>query len=393
MEYSRVRYLPPKFKENTIHWTGELTWLDGNSASVNFEFTCPDAAAFVPRVRPFLLAFLLPAMRIGLPLHLEQPIDRTTFDNLMEWQCALACWSPQKLKVVPIRCSIEPESGKSIAAVERGALTTFSGGVDSCFTGFRHTATGDADLYRRTRLGAGLMVHGFDIPEAQAEVFERAFKRSERVLQSLGLQSYRLRTNLRTLCERISGDWELDAHGIWLAAALACLEPFFNRMLIPSTYAYDILKLPWGSNPVTDVYFASETTPYWHDGAAWHKLAKVRAMAKHPGIQRGLRVCWEGSQLDRNCGRCFKCIATQVCYWLAGVQHAECFPVVCSLDDVRHASLKNDQNRHLFQVLHEDAKRQRQADLARALSSALARNTRKRLRRKIKSLFSVTRII
>jgi hypothetical protein len=206
------------------------------------------------------------------------------------------------------------------------------------------------------------------------------------VLQSLGLQSYRMRTNLRSLSERIAGDWEYEVHGIWVAAALACLEPFFERVLIPSTYSYDMLKLPWGSNPVTDVYFASETTPYWHDGAACHKLAKVRAIAQHAAIQRGLRVCWEGAQLDRNCGRCFKCIATQVCFWLAGVKHAECFPVACSIDDVSRAPLKNDQNRHLFQALHREAKRQHQAGLARALASTLARNTRQRWRRKIKNL-------
>ena len=391
MEYSRVRYLPPKLKDNTIHWTGELVWPGGNFASVTFEFTCPDAGAFVPRARPFLLAFLLPAMRIGLPLHLEQPIDQTTFDNLMEWQCALACWVPHQLKVVPLRCSIEPEPAKSAAAARRGALTAFSGGVDSCFTAFRNTTAVDAGLDRRVRLGAGLMVHGFDIPEAQAEVFDRAFKMSEQVLQSLGLQSYRMRTNLRSLSESIAGDWEYEVHGIWLAAALACLEPFFDRVLIPSTYSYELLKLPWGSNPVTDVYLGSETTPYWHDGAAWHKLAKVQAIAQQPAIQRGLRVCWEGAQLDRNCGRCFKCIATQVCFWLSGVKHAECFPVVCSFDDVGRARLKNEQNRHLFQVLHQEAKRQHQAGLMRALASALARNTRQRLRRKIRSLLPTTR--
>ncbi|HEX5219869.1 MAG TPA: hypothetical protein VFZ59_09900 [Verrucomicrobiae bacterium] len=223
-------------------------------------------------------------------------------------------------------------------------------------------------------------------------MFERAFKKSEQVLNSLGLPVYRLRTNLRSLPETITGDWEVEAHGIWLAAALACLESFFDRVLIPSTYAYNVLKLPWGSNPVTDIYFASQTTPYWHDGAAAHKLTKVQAIALHPGIQRGLRVCWEGAHLDRNCGRCFKCVATQVCYWLAGVAQPECFPTGCRVADVSRAALKNDPNRRLFQILRAEAERQDRADLARALATSLARNTRKRLRRKIKSLFSSSEI-
>ena len=387
MDYSAIKYLPPQIDGEIIHWTGELTWPGGNSTSVYFDFTCPDPSAFVPSLRPFLLAFLIPAMRIGRPLHLEQPIDQTTFDNLMEWQCAMACWLPQKLKVVPIRCPIEPEQHKHKSdGPHRVALTAFSGGVDSCFTAFRHTTADPVDPYRRTRLTAGLMVHGFDIPLSQADVFDSAFKRSEQVLQTLGLEAYRMRTNLRSLGTPFDCDWESEAHGIWLAAALACLESFFIRVLIPSTYSYEILKLPWGSNPSTDIFLGSEATPFWHDGAAWHKLSKVKAMAQHPGIQLGLRVCWEGAQLDRNCGRCFKCIATQVCFWLSRVKQPECFPETCNLTDVSKTRLKNEQNRHLFQLMYDDAKRQSQVDLANALASALARNTRQRFRRKIKNL-------
>lgn len=385
MDHSSIKYLPPRIEGDQVRWTGEMKRPGGECVSIYFNFTCPDPAAFVPRLRPFLLAFLVPAMRVGLPLQLEQPIDQTTWHNLMEWQAAMAAWFPERLKVIPIRGAVESEPPKLVPSDRRG-LTAFSGGVDSCFTALRHSLAADTGRYRRTQLRAGLMVHGFDIPEHQAAVFESAFQSSAQVLNSLGLEAYRLRTNLRSLEEQFDCDWEYEAHGIWLAAVLATLEPFFGAVLIPSSYAYEILRLPWGSNPVTDVLLSSEATPVWHDGAAFLKLGKVQTIAPHPGIQHGLRVCWEGAQLDRNCGRCFKCIATQVCYWLCGVPHPECFPQPCQFADVARVPLETNSNRYLFEVLRAEADRQQAASLAGALASALWRNKRQRLRRKLKQL-------
>lgn len=385
MDCCTIKYFLPKIVGDEVAWTGEIKWPGGGRTHIYFNFTCPDAPAFIPRIRPFLLAFLVPAMRLGHPLQLEQPLDQTTLHNLMEWQCAIASWFPNQLKVVPIRCPIEPEPPK-IPAAQGRALTAFSGGVDSCFTAYRHSVANDTGLYRHTQLGAGLMVHGFDIPEAQAEIFHSAFQRSTQVLNSLGLQAYSLRTNLRSLEGIFGCDWEYETHGIWLAAALACFEPYFDQMLIPASYSYPPMILPWGSNPVTDVYFGSEATPLWHDGAAYHKLEKVQAIASHPGIQRGIRVCWQGAELDRNCGLCIKCITTQVCYWLSGVPSPEGFARPCTLRDVAGVMIDKDWNRYLFQKFRDEAARQQATDLTRALATALRRNTRQRLQRKLKQL-------
>jgi len=359
-----------------------MIW-SGGRAEVYFRFTCPDPAAFVPRVRPFLLAFLVPAMRTSRPIELTQPLDQTTLDNLMEWQEAMARWRPNQLKLVRIRGKIEPESPKPTAG-PGGALTAFSGGADSCFSAWRHSMAPESARYRRTRVGAGLMVHGFDIPEMHAAVFESAFARSRGTLASLGLAAYRMQTNLRALEGTFRCQWEEDTHGIWLAAALAVLEPWFERVLIPSSYPYEKLRLPWGSNPATDGFFGSAATPFWHDGAAHDKLKKIQAFASHKGIEKGLRVCWEGTQLDRNCGHCFKCVSTQVCYWLCDVPRPDCFAETCQLEDVARTPLKNDQNRHVFRLLLVEARRQKAGALKQALAAALKQNSRHRLWRKVR---------
>ncbi|MCB0972753.1 MAG: hypothetical protein KDA97_14705, partial [Acidimicrobiales bacterium] len=51
----------------------------------------------------------------------------------------------------------------------------------------------------------------------------------------------------------------------------------------------------------------------------------VGHLVGEPAIEQHLRVCWKGDQLDRNCGHCFKCLATQACFWVHGVDDPGAF--------------------------------------------------------------------
>lgn len=381
---SRIHIDAPRQQGDRVRWEGELTLPSGVRHRIYFEFTVPDDRPYPVRARPFLLAFLLPAMSAGAPLELDLPVDAVTRDNLMEFQAAMACWEPQSLKVVPIRA---PLDAAPAGAFEPGALTAFSGGVDSSFTVWRHTRNGEPPTYRRAQLRAGMMVHGFDIPLEQEAVFESAWNRSRAMLDGFGLRAYRMKTNLRSMDQLPGCEWSYNTHGIWLAAALSCYEPWFGNILIPSTFVYAKLLLPWGSNPVTDPLFSSEKTTYWHDGAAYSKLTKMQAIAGLPAVQRHLRVCWEGQQLDRNCGKCFKCIATQICLQLSGVEQPEAFPDPCMLAQVARIPVKNGPNDWLIRRLGAEARRQGKIPLAHALEHALAQAARKQAISEIKKIF------
>jgi hypothetical protein len=353
-----------------VHWEGELVTPSGRVHRIYFEFSTPDDLPYPARARPFLLAFLLPAMNVGAPLELELPVDAVTLDNLMEWQEAMASWNPQTLKVVPIRAPLDTQPD---VPRERGALTAFSGGVDSNFTAWRHSRNVESPAFRTAQLRAGLMIHGFDIPLEQEDVFERAWNRSRKMLEAFGLTAYRMNTNLLSLGELPGCDWASSAHGIWLAAALSCYEPWFGQILIPSTYAYPKLRLPWGSNPVTDPLFSSATTTCWHDGAAYTKLTKMQVIADQPAVQQNLRVCWEGKQLDRNCGHCFKCVATQICFQLCGVEKPDAFPDPCTLAQAARVPVTSEQNDWLLRSMCREARLQGKHQIARALNRALTR--------------------
>lgn len=393
-EELRLSYESPQISGDRIKWFGTMTASDVDSR-IFFDFSYPNISKFQPTIRPFLLAYLVPAMRLGRPLRLSQPIDASTYQNLMEWQETFASLIPKRLKVVPIRGEITRDIPRLVQG-DRQSLTTFSGGVDSCFTALRHAGkTIDAHpdpTYRRSRLAAGLMVHGFDIPLNQSDIFESAWARSKRMLESWGATALRMRTNLRSLNVEFDCDWGNEAHGIWLAAVLSCYESCYDTFLIPSTYAHPALSMPWGSNAITDPLFSSGSATYWHDGAAYNKLEKVRGIAHDLSVQRNLRVCWQGAQLDRNCGHCFKCVATQLCFLVSGHAEPDCFERPYTNADIAKVHLRTPPNRWLFQQLRQEAKAQNHQSVVRSLNRMFARqffldfSPRKILKKILKSL-------
>lgn len=252
----------------------------------------------------------------------------------------------------------------------------FSGGLDSCFSAVRHrpglTPGGDPATYRQTSAAAGAMVHGFDIPLAEPQAFRAAFDRSAAILRALDMEPLWVRTDVRSLEARFGLSWETAGHGIWLVAALACLEEGFDNLVVPSTFSYDQQQLPWGSNPLTDPLLGSDTVSVWHDGAAHGRLAKARAVASSDPVLHGLRVCWEGEQHDRNCGHCYKCLTTQACFWLAGVDELPCFDLPGSPADLAGVAFRSPFQLRLAHDLRAEAQRVGRPDVADAIDAALS---------------------
>ena len=115
---TRVSYKRPEITDEEIFWEGEMISDSSESLQVFFRFSVPESVEFIPTIRPFLFAFLLPAMRLGQPLVLPEKIDAITLRNLNEWQAAFAD-SFSDLKVIEIVPGSEaqelPGHGRSLA--------------------------------------------------------------------------------------------------------------------------------------------------------------------------------------------------------------------------------------------------------------------------------------
>lgn len=256
-------------------------------------------------------------------------MTKRCIDNAYELQEIWARWRYEKYTKIRITADSvtegSPKSGSAISA--------FSGGADASFTVQRHAierVPGTADLQ------AVVFVHGFDIDAHDEDTFKKARERGECMLDGLGLQSFGLRTNLRSLGQ----DWG-DVFGLAVASCLALYQNTYHVGLIGSSEPYDELVLPWGSSPVTDHLYGTGLMDVRHDGAGFSRTEKIASLAQWDAAARYVRVCWQGASLDENCGKCEKCIRTYLNFLAAGVDDPQCFDRLPSRTEVRGLRAQN----------------------------------------------------
>lgn len=320
--------------------------------------------------RTALLTFLPLAMHLGVDIETVAAVDPFTLSQLEQWQKIMVRWHPGRLRSVQLRARRPEVPRQHEHPPQMRALMGFSGGVDSCHTLWRHSARhGQSPLTVKT----GLLVQGMDIPLQDRQAFEGARRRAETMLQSHDATLQTVATDIRALEREFKLNWETHTHGIVLAACLSLFEKNFDAVLIASTYPAQDLQLPWASNPVTDPMLGG-CVPYVHDGTDCNKLAKVLEFAEDTAFTAHLRVCWQGERKDANCGRCFKCLTTQACLWLAGIPSPRAFDRPAQTADLESLPIKNAVNHRLVEDLRSMAVRLKRTDIAQALQEAISRS-------------------
>ena len=176
--------------------------------------------------------------------------------------------------------------------------------------------------YRTQNIKLCSLIHGFDIPLTDTAAFNTVFNRSSRVLADINIPLEAIKTNYREITK---ANWGF-AHASALIGVLANFKQQVGTSLIGSSYPYSYLHIPWGSSPITDHLLASEQFQVIHDGASYTRTEKINAFANWQVGVNNLRVCWEGDIKDKNCGRCEKCIRTQLNFLACGHAIPHCFP-------------------------------------------------------------------
>lgn len=248
---------------------------------------------------PYAIALIFGAMQWGAPMTVHGNVSHSLLANLDEFQLVWRCWEPGRHQAVSLSADSESEP---TASPEPHAIACFSGGVDACFTAFRHGR--DRCGRQRRDLRACLLVHGFDIDLSKRDGFVRAAANGQKILDSIGIPLLTMATNIR----EFGMPW-LDSFSTACAAAMAWYRPQFRYGMIASNESYDYLK-PIGSSPLTDPLLSSDAFTIIHDGAGYGRVDKISLVAEWPEALQYLRVCWEGQDADRNCGHCEKCVRT-----------------------------------------------------------------------------------
>jgi len=259
-------------------------------APLQFELEC--------RAEAFLGIALLEAMIRNVDIRIEDsiPLSERLYKMLPEIQTIYACWNSD-LRRVNIHARIE--SFKD--AYERVA-SFFSAGVDSSHTLCRNI----------TEITHLIMLSGFEVEGNTPESWRQSVEKQTVFARTIGKELIPIETNAKQWTDQRKIEWGF-AQGLILSSMGPLLKS--KRIYIASSHTYNEL-LPWGSHPLTDPMWSTESTEVIHDGAGFRRGEKMRDLCKNQKILDNLRVCWRSTH--DNCGECAKCVRTMTALYLLG---------------------------------------------------------------------------
>lgn len=274
----------------------EVEYLLGNQRHKIF-FRSNGDALLLGNCESFLAGGILPYMKVGGgQLIAEGDISQKFISALSTIQDIYCTWDTSLHRAEITNVNPVPRP----MLTENRVGTFFSGGVDSFYTFLKH----------QDEITDLIFVHGLDIQLNDISLREKASKQIREVGSSFGKNVIEIETNLRVYFDSYV-DWGLLGHGAALAAIGHLLCPTFRRIFIPATHTYAEL-FPWGSHPVLDHLWSSESLQFIHDGCEATRVEKVSLISKYDIALRSLRVCWENPNSSYNCGRCEKCLRTMI---------------------------------------------------------------------------------
>lgn len=336
---------PAQYKDDEVQMSYLLESESAEPQLTWFRLSQKYAHALTDSCDAYLLGALFVAMRRAADLVVHGTVSPSLLQNLEEFMRIWNCWMPRIYQPIEILADEEQETDLNS---EKGVMTVFSGGVDSCFTVWRHTQ-GLAGRQSRS-IHAGIFLHGFDIPLREQNIYAHAAEKAERMLNSLGIPLIRMATNLK----KTAGEFA-DTHGMILAAAMTLLKKGYSVGFIPSTFEYNYMTLPFGSNPITDPLFSSHSMHIIHDGAAFSRTYKVETIASWSEAIQHLRVCFTVQNGGENCCKCEKCVRTILEFRLVGIPRPACFARDASITQVLGLNFSTQSRYHHYRSIIEYA--------------------------------------
>ncbi len=256
---------------------------------------------------PFLAALLTGAMLRGEDLAIDAPVSPRLLEALPELQAIIGAFEPGARQI-----SVHAEArthSLSVPTHPPGNGLFFSLGVDSFYSLLKNRRDHPADARTITHL---LTLHGIDFPDRpwQDDFPPQFLANARRVADSVGAELLPIVSNVRRAIAAL-GTWPPQHGGALIASALA-LGPLLGRIHIAASTTYDRLY-PWGSHPLLDPLWSTETLTVVHDGCELNTIDKTRVIAelRLDLVMATLRPC-AGYNAGYNCGACLKCLRTML---------------------------------------------------------------------------------
>jgi hypothetical protein len=314
---------------------------NGNEISIHAAgidiFFAVEGLALPTKTDPsFAVWGLLPlAMEEGFNFHINHPIDPLVAANAEHLSKIWEMWTPHRSYSV----KVSGQSGWSrLERTRRPLVQLYSGGIDSTFSILKH----------RNPEANGVTATVCGVDKTQEENFPSLIAKTEPLLKMLNYDRVLIRTNAQR-------DPPALTHGFTLASCLFLLSDLFEEgtLAADSTFAEDMATFPWGTNHVTNEYFAGSDFSIRTVGTDVKRTEKIAAIVE-AGIDLGwLSFCRSRRVIPDNCGICGKCIRTKAMFLVATGSIPKIF-LDNSFDEslLRKMGEKYSHRVHLFDVYH-----------------------------------------
>jgi hypothetical protein len=313
-----------------------------------FEVDEASGLAMSDRADPFLVGMIPIAMACRAKLEVRGLVSPRLAWGIEQLQRIHFAWWPRYVRVAEVRYQKLEEAPHAQRGI--GVASSFSGGVDSLYTLWRHT--GERETLPGFRLDYALLVNGFDLDRDLEETGRWKVLRETYapLLAPLGVELLSVRSNLRDY--RIAGVGRggvIRSFGTALVSAALALSPSLGRFYLAAAHGYADAHAD-GSTPTTDHLLSTAGFQSIHDGADVTRFEKVEVIAGWPEALARLRVCsnpdWRIVDTERgaidNCGRCRKCVWTLTSLELITAQtRFPSFPRAPTRADLRWAATRN----------------------------------------------------
>lgn len=322
-------------KNNTrVKACAKVVWEDVGKPEqeIYFETTEKYSDRLLPNPNAFLIGGVLPAIRHGeRRIYIEDEICPELCDNLntiMNW--FRLWWHKSDKEFIKIE-SKKQYSAKDLTSSRRTGMF-FSGGVDSFGTlraNHLHYPP-EHPLFIRE----GLMIFGQNIESnTNPEAFEKAFTDFSEATKDIGFDLIPVYTNVRQFDED-TVFFKKEFHGAIMGATAHAFSKCLDTIIISATDDFASLALqnaksckPWGSHPLIDPNYSSSELRVRHDGLTLSRLDKIKLVAGWDVASRHTKVCAPNYPGD-NCGKCEKCIRTQLEFLAVGaLDRTSAFPL------------------------------------------------------------------
>jgi hypothetical protein len=285
-----------------------------------------------PRTHDFIAVALAQyAAAAGHDLVVDGPVTGAQLENLDEYLQIWASWRPDLYRRVEIRSAEEvPVAGPP---EERSAVMGFSGGVDASFALAAHV---DATVGRLSRtIGRGVLVLGWDIKPGDEQGAARAEAAVRRSLAHYAVPSSVISTN-----------WQQDYCPAWFMSFTSGLMGVLHTLsdqhgyavhATDRSYSEELRIGPYGSHMMINHLLGHPGFPLISTGGTHSRIDRLAYLAHHPQLLADLRVCYQADAGGANCGRCEKCVRTQLEMRAVGIATDAVFPTPMQLADLERA--------------------------------------------------------